>query len=74
MASHGVEESAKTLAEANCANDQLFERLVNGRSGVRLEESVPVAAENAALSQQFELPLHRSRPAARAPNDLTQVE
>jgi hypothetical protein len=74
LAGNGIQSAAKSLAQADGAYDELFERFVNRRVGVGPEKALPVAAKNPAIGEQFQFPLNGTGPAARPADDFTQVE
>ncbi len=68
------ERAAQPLPHADSADDDLLERLEDRRIAVGPKKPLPVAAENSAVSQQFQLPLHRTGPPAGPADDFAQVK
>ncbi|MFI5380548.1 MAG: hypothetical protein ACHRHE_14725 [Tepidisphaerales bacterium] len=60
--------------ETGRANDDLLERLEDGRLGVGHVESVPLPEQDAAGGQLGQFPLRRTDTASRATDDLSQIE
>jgi hypothetical protein len=69
-----LQSIAQPFPQPDGADDDLLERLVDGRVRICLIEPMPVAAEDAALGKQLQFPLHRSGPAATPPHDLPQIK
>lgn len=64
----------KPLAQADGADDNLFERFVDWRICIRVEKPPLVASKDAAMGQQLQFPLHRSRAAPGSAHDFAKVE
>jgi len=71
---HAAQRSPQSIPQTNGANDDLFQRLINRRIRIRLIETLPVPAKDAAIRQQFQFPLHRPSSPAAAANDLPQIK
>jgi hypothetical protein len=74
MTGHAVQNIAESITQADGADDDLFQRLVDGRVSIRLIEPVSIAAEDAAVCEQFEFSLNRSSSPAGTADDLPQVK
>jgi hypothetical protein len=71
---HRRQRRAKAAGQADSADDDLAERLVDNRVAVHPIEPVSVAADDAARLQQRKFAMDRSDAATRAPDDLAEVE